>query len=232
MPNVATSKFGHYMRLAGAALPQDCLLCISASGDSPLCAACRHELPSPPSGCPTCAMPGPRGAVCGACLGRAPHFDATVAAWRYAYPVDRLVQALKFRGRLALSAFFAEAIAARVGGADMVIPMPLHRRRLTERGFNQAAEIARRLARLKRLAFVLEAARRIRDTLPQADLAPGARLRNVRDAFTCDLDLSGARVAVVDDVMTTGATLDELAKALKRAGAARVENWVVARTVD
>ena len=228
----ASVILGNWARIVRVALPQDCLLCVSASGDSPLCAACRHELPPPPSGCPTCAMPGPRGAVCGACLGRAPHFDATVAAWRYAYPVDRLGQGLKFHGRLALSALFADAIAARVGGADMVIPMPLHRRRLAARGFNQAAEIARRLAGIKRMAFVLQGARRIRDTLPQADLPPGARLRNVRDAFACDLDLSGAHVAVVDDVMTTGATLDELARALKRAGAARVENWVVARTVD
>ncbi len=221
-----------WARLARAALPQDCLLCGARSGDAPLCAPCLGELPSLPPGCPVCAMPSPRGAVCGACMSDPPRFDATIAAWRYAYPVDRLVHALKFHGRLALAALFAEALAARVARADVVVAMPLHPARLAERGFNQAAEIARRLARLKRSTLLCGGARRIRHTLPQAGLALPARQRNVRGAFACDRSLAGARVAVVDDVMTTGATLDELAKVLKGAGAARVENWVVARTLD
>ena len=182
-------------------------------------------------------MPSTLGEICGTCLRQPPQFDMTVAAWRYAYPVDRLVQALKFHGRLALASFFADALASLVEGADVVIPMPLHPARLTERGFNQAAEIARHLTGKlgtgkpwTRLA--LQGASRIRRTLPQADLPVDERLRNVRGAFACALDLTGARVAVVDDVMTTGATLGELAKVLKRAGAARVENWVVARTLD
>jgi len=225
------------MRVARAALPQDCLLCGAASDDAPLCGPCRDELPALPRGCPLCAMPSALGEICGTCL-RQPHqFDLTVAAWRYDYPVDRLVQALKFHGRLALASFFADALASLVEVADVVIPMPLHPARLTERGFNQAAEIARQLTGKlgtgkpgTRLA--LQGASRIRRTLPQADLPVDERSRNVRGAFACDLDLTGARVAVVDDVMTTGATLGELAKVLKRAGAARVENWVVARTLD
>ena len=225
------------MRVARAALPQDCLLCGAASDDAPLCGPCRDELPALPRGCPLCAMPSALGEICGTCLRQPPPFDMTVAAWRYDYPVDRLVQALKFHGRLALASFFADALACLVERADVVIPMPLHPARLTERGFNQAAEIARQLTGKlgtgkpgTRLA--LQGASRIRRTLPQADLPVDERSRNVRGAFACDLDLSGARVAVVDDVMTTGATLGELAKVLKRAGAARVENWVVARTLD
>jgi len=141
------------------------------------------------------------------------------------------VQALKFHGRLALSTFFARALASRTTQVDVIIPMPLHASRLSERGFNQAAEIARQFPAGIRAKVVLRGAARIRPTRPQAELPLVERTRNVRGAFACDIDLTGARVAVVDDVMTTGATLDELAGALKRAGAVRVENWVVARTL-
>ena len=219
-------------RVVRAALPQDCLLCGAASDDAPLCEPCQDELPVLPRACPVCAMPSSLGEICGTCLRRPPQFDMTVAAWRYAYPVDRLVQALKFHGRLALASFFADMLAPLVQRADMVIPMPLHPSRLTERGFNQAAEIARHLAGRLGTVFAFQCASRIRRTLPQADLPLGERSRNVRGAFACAFELTGARVAVVDDVMTTGATLGELAMVLKRAGAVRVENWVVARTLD
>jgi ComF family protein len=225
-----------------AVLPQDCLLCGAATDDAPLCGPCRDELPALARSCPVCAMPSPIGEICGTCLRHRPQFDMTVAVWRYAYPADRLVQALKFHGRLALAPFFAEVLACLVERPDVVIPMPLHPARLTERGFNQAAEIARHLtgklgagkagAGKLETRLALQGASRIRRTLPQADLPFDERSRNVRGAFACALDLAGARVAVVDDVMTTGATLGELAKVLKRAGAARVENWVVARTLD
>lgn len=219
-------------RVARAALPQDCLLCGAACDDAPLCGPCRDELPALPRACPLCAMPSPHGEICGICLQHPPQFDMTVAVWRYAYPVDRLVQALKFHGRLALASFFADALASVVERADVVIPMPLHPSRLSERGFNQAAEIARHLTGILGTGLAIHGASRIRRTLPQANLPLDERSRNVRGAFACTLDLTGARVAVVDDVMTTGATLGALARVLKRAGAARVENWVVARTLD
>jgi ComF family protein len=219
-------------QLVRAALPQDCLLCGAASNDAPLCGPCRDELPALPRACPLCAMPSSLGEICGSCLRHPPQFDMTVAAWRYAYPVDRLVQALKFHGRLALASLFADVLASLVNRADVVIPMPLHPSRLTERGFNQATEIARHLTARMGTKLAFQGASRIRRTLPQADLPLDERSHNVRGAFACALDLTGAHVAVVDDVMTTGATLGELAKVLKRAGAARVENWVVTRTLD
>ena len=109
--------------------------------------------------------------------------------------------------------------------------LPLHPRRLRERGFNQAGEIARTLSKHLRLPWQSDALLRIRDTAPQTDLPVAERGRNVKDAFVCMADLSGKTIAVIDDVMTTGATLNETAAALKNAGAARVENWVVARAV-
>ncbi|MBI2959827.1 MAG: ComF family protein [Betaproteobacteria bacterium] len=219
--------------LGRALLPQDCVLCGAASGAWPLCPPCRADLPALPAQCPRCADASLDGSVCGACLRAAPPFDATHAAWRYEFPADRLVHALKFRARLALAAFFGSVLAARFppGAADLVVPMPLHRLRLAERGFNQAAEIARHMARATRTPFAPALAVRLRPTLPQSDLPHAERAGNVRGAFRCHADLRGRRVAVVDDVMTSGATLAELARALKRAGAARVENWVVTRTL-
>lgn len=210
----------------------DCALCAAHSGAEVLCAACAADLPALREHCPRCALPSPGGSACGRCLADPPQFDATLVLWVYEFPCDRLVQALKYRAWLALAPFFARSLAALpLPAIDLLVPMPLHPNRLAQRGFNQAAEIARSLARLRRVTFAPRGARRVRDTAAQTDLPYEERARNVRGAFACDLDLSGKRVAVVDDVMTTGATLNELARVLKRAGAARVENWVVARSV-
>jgi len=210
----------------------DCLLCGEESGPELLCAACVAELPTLVEHCPQCALPSPAGAVCGSCLERPPHYDRTLALWRYEFPCDRLVQALKYRARLALAGFFARSVASRpLPEVDLIVPMPLHPKRLAERGFNQALEIARGLARHLGRPIEPRGVLRVKDTPPQTRLPYEERAKNVRGAFLCKLDLSGASVAVVDDVMTTGATLNELARALKRAGAARVENFVIARTV-
>jgi ComF family protein len=222
-------------RSAPAALSwfgQDCPLCGSESGVELLCPACVEDLPALPEHCPRCALPTPGGSVCGGCLAAPPHFDGTTALWLYEFPCDRLVQALKYRAWLPLAGFFARRLASLLPSAvDLLMPMPLHRNRLAERGFNQALQIARGLAKGSGLVLEPGAARRLKDTAPQTGLVHEERERNVRGAFACRLDLSGKRVAVVDDVMTTGATLNELARVLKRAGAMSVENLVVARSV-
>jgi len=208
-----------------------CFLCRGAARGI-LCPACDADLPRLAGTlCPRCALPSPGAAVCGRCLADAPHYDATVAALAYRFPADTLVHALKFRSQLALAPLMGdlliEAIRERI---DLVVPVPLSRERLRERGYNQAAEIARHVARERRARLELTIVIRERDTRAQADLPWSDRARNVRGAFRCERSLDGAAIAVVDDVMTTGATLDELAATLKRAGAARVVNWVVART--
>jgi len=214
-------------------LPQDCLLCGTESGDALLCPGCTADLPHlPKETCPVCAELSPGGALCGACLSAPPQFDATVAAFRYGFPADRLVQALKYQRRLATADFFAQAMLAgpRPAG-DMIVPLPLFRARLAERGFNQSVEIARRLARALELPLELDGCLRSRDTAPQASLPWKARRKNIRHAFECAIDLTGRSVIVVDDVMTTGATLDEFARTLKAHGAARVTNWIAVRTI-
>lgn len=220
-------------RLLSALLPQDCLLCGAPAGDALLCEACAAGLPRLPADlCPVCAEQAPGGAVCGACLADSPHFDATIAAFRYGFPADKLIQALKYQMRIAAADFFAAALleGPRPRG-DLVMPLPLHPARLAERGFNQSVEIARSLARALKLPLDVEGCRRNRDTPPQASLPWKARRKNIRHAFECTLDLTGRSVIVVDDVMTTGATLDEFARTLKAHGAVRVSNWVAVRTL-
>lgn len=214
-------------------LPQDCLLCGDPSGDVLLCPACLDGLPRlPVQACPVCAEASPDGATCGACLKSPPHFEATFSVFRYRFPIDKLVQALKYRRRLATADFLADAmLAGPPPTGDLIVPLPLSAPRLAERGFNQAVEIARPLARALKLPLELDGCTRSRDTTPQAMLPWKERRKNVRHAFECTVDLSGKSVLVVDDVMTTGATLDEFARTLKDHGAARVTNWVAARTL-
>jgi len=207
-----------------------CFVC-RGSARRLLCAACEAELPRLAGAlCPRCALPSPSGAVCGRCLAEPPGYDATTAIFAYEFPADALVHALKFRGELALAGFLGKVLLDQIRekGVDRVIPVPLSTKRLRERGYNQAVEIARHVLPGK---LDVELCVREQDSTPQMQLPWDERQRNVRGAFRCRRPLVGATVAVVDDVMTTGATLDELARTLKRAGATRVVNWVVARTL-
>ena len=178
-----------------------------------------------------CALPLPSGSLCGDCLEHPPAYDSVAAAYCYAFPVDALVRALKYNGDLTLAPLLGRRLACEAKApVDAIVPMPLAAARLRERGFNQAHELARHIGRTLGLPVLGSACRRVTDTAPQAALPWAERARNVRAAFVCDIDLSGKRIAVVDDVMTTGATLNEVAGNLKRAGAAYVSGWVVART--
>lgn len=214
-------------------VPRHCLLCGGSTGAHNLCSGCAADLPvSPVDACPHCARPGTGGAVCGVCLKRPPAFDATLAAFAYRFPLDQLIPQLKYHGRLAIAPVLGELLASAAAGRprpDRIIPMPLHPARLAGRGFNHATEIARRLCAVSGLVLDTRSATRVRDTPPQQALSLSARRGNVRGAFIC-APLAGLNVALLDDVMTTGTSLDELARAVKRAGAARVECWVVART--
>jgi len=216
-------------------LAKPCFLCGARSLGQLLCPGCIGDLPRlPEQHCPICALPTPLDEVCGACLKYPPAFDRTVVTWQYAFPASVLVQQLKYGGELALAPWLAERLADELNGAelpDIIIPMPLHANRLRQRGFNQAALLAGHLSKRLDLAVDLGACRRIRDTPPQVDLPLKSRRGNIRNAFRCDMDLSGKRIALVDDVMTSGSSLDELARVVKRAGAREVAAWVVARTV-
>jgi ComF family protein len=236
--SIARSLVANLTRTAknglAALLPRDCLLCAAPSADELLCPACAASLPRlSAERCPVCALPTLAATVCGACLKHAPHFDATQAVFRYEFPLDRLIQSLKYSHRLASADYFGRELAriATPQGPDLILPVPLAAPRLAARGFNQALEIARPLARALGVPLDISHIHRRRDTTPQAGLPWKERAKNIRHAFECELDLTGKRVLVVDDVMTTGATLDEVARLLKTHGAARVENRVLARAL-
>ena len=220
------------------ALPQRCALCAGVSGTALVCGACMRDLPWLPRACPVCALPS-GGSVCGHCLSDPPAFDATIAAFSYAFPIDRLIHSLKYQGRLALAEWCADAILARRELAnsgvssqpDRLIALPLAVLRQRERGYNQALEIARVIGARTGVPLLSRGLSRVRATPPQAALPWTERAKNVRGVFACDIDLSGLALALVDDVMTTGASLAEAAKVLKASGAVSVENWVVARTL-
>ena len=232
MSNLGTAFLNGCARAAQLVLPASCVLCGVATPASRLCAPCREGLPPLPRGqCSRCALPLPSGGVCAECLARPPAYDAIAAAFPYEFPIDALVQAYKYGRDLTLAPLFAAELSRCVAATvDAIVAMPLSPARLSERGFNQAHEIARRLARSLGVPLLSHACRKVAETPPQAGLTLAERARNVRRAFVCDADLRGKDVAIVDDVMTTGATLNELARVMKRAGAASVSGWVVART--
>jgi ComF family protein len=169
--------------------------------------------------------------VCGRCLARPPPWDRAHAAFAYAFPLDRLLVAMKYRGALAYADYLAQALARVVPVLpQVVVALPLARSRQRARGFNQAAEIARRAARELRVPSS-EGLTRVRDTGAQAGLPWRERRRNVRAAFQALPAIAGRHVAIVDDVLTTGATLAEATRAARAGGARTVDVWVVARTL-
>lgn len=219
--------------LVARVLPQDCSLCGLPADDGPLCAACTAGLPRHgPGVCPRCGDTSRSDETCGRCLRDSPHFDATAAAFVYAFPIDRLEQRFKYAGALHLASWWAGQMihaGLRLGG-ELMIPMPLHPLRLRERGYNQALEICRHLAPRLGIRLAGELCERIRSTPSQASLDRDARQTNVRGAFSCRADLTGKRIVIVDDVMTTGASMNELARTLKLHGAASVVALAAART--
>jgi len=216
-------------------IQKTCALCgISTNQD--LCESCTLHLPQLPANhCPICLWPVPTAEVCGACLTKPPAFTRTIAALRYTFPVDALIHSLKYQTNLAIAPILANLLIRQLKATksmpDVILPMPLHPIRLRERGFNQAMEISRYVSKQLGITLLPDSCSRIKHTPPQTGLPWKDRQKNIRKAFSCKMDLSGKHVALVDDVMTTGATLNELAKVLRQQGACEISNWVIARTL-
>ena len=222
------------------AWPSHCLACGGrGTGGRDLCAACHAGLPWLRTACPRCALPVPTpGAVCGECLrarldSSRPPLDAIHAAFLYARPLDRLLPRFKFHGDLAAGRLLAGLMCEAAPGFARdaaIVPVPLHRKRLRGRGYDQALELAKPLARTLGLSLRDDLLHRARATAAQSRLHADQRKRNLRNAFEVDSERPLPSCAVlVDDVMTTGATLHAAAKALRKAGVMRVEAWVCAR---
>lgn len=229
-----------FRRIAAAAAtllyPPTCVLCGAAGAYGlDLCVGCRSDLPRITPCCPRCAQPLPEPRLCGACLRRPPPFTVCRSPFRYEDPLPALVGGAKFRGRFnlirLLGTLLAEALAACDDPRpDAIVPVPLHPRRLRERGYNQSLELARVIARRLDIGVDAGCCERVRATPPQMALTEKERMRNVRGAFAAQAQAAGRHVAILDDVVTTGGTVGELSRALKAAGCSRVDVWAVART--
>lgn len=233
--------------MAGLGLPADCQVCKQWSAGG-LCASCEQRFCTHPPRCRRCALVLPAaagaeagaGLVCGQCLEAPAPWQHAVCAEDYAFPWSGLITEFKFRGDVGLASLLADRLAAALRQApqalnvDLLLPVPLSAQRLRERGFNQAWELTRRLARVFGLKAEPDLLQRPVDTAHQVDLSVQDRARNLRGAFMVEPSrreaLSGRRVALVDDVMTTGATFRAATYALLAAGALSVDVWAVART--
>ena len=216
-----------------------CLVCGEPGANGrDLCASCHSALPWQGPACLRCALPLPQAGLCGDCLQAARHkggpaLDETHAAFEYAFPLDRLLPRLKFHRDFAAGRVLAQCMAERYASLprpDALLPVPLHRARLRRRGYDQTLELAKPLARALSLPLLDDVLHRHQTTTAQSRLDADARQRNLRDAFAV---VPGAKlpahVVLLDDVMTTGATLHAAARALRKAGVRRVDAWICAR---
>jgi ComF family protein len=227
-------------RIASWLVPPVCALC-GAAGERglDLCAPCLSALPRLEPACRRCGLPTAAAvATCGRCLAAPPRFDAVITPLRYEYPADRAIQACKFRGDLSLGRSLAMLLAEAVRERgeplpEVLLPVPLHTARLRERGYNQSLEIARHLGRALGVPVDGGRLQRTRATAAQSGLDRRARQQNVRGAFAlASTRALQSRVAIIDDVLTTGATVAELTRLLKDAGVAHVAVWALARAGD
>jgi ComF family protein len=222
-------------------IPRRCVLCNQASGAGSVCAGCRDDLPWLGATCSGCAGPLPAGidgGLCARCGAALPATSKVMAALSYEYPVDRMIAGAKFHRELHLAHALGELLAVTVtrSGAgrqmpDLLVPVPLHQRRLATRGYNQALEIARPVAERTGVPLAAGLCERIRPTAEQTGLPAAERRRNLRGAFRVRESCVGTRLAILDDVITTGSTAAAVAQAFRTAGAAHIEVWVVARTL-
>lgn len=218
--------------------PPICLLCKApGTEDLDICTDCMEDLPRITQACRRCAIPlaSSRVNLCGACQHKPPPVDSTLAVYLYTYPVDRLITQLKFRGKLPYARLLGRLMTESLVGSiaeipERIIPVPLHPWRIASRGFNQSLELARDISRYLQVPIDIDSVRRTRHTPPQTGLPEQDRQKNVRRAFEIRRALSVDHVAIVDDVLTTGNTVREMARMLKRSGVKRVDVWVLART--
>lgn len=236
--------FKHFKKISRCFFPPTCFLCKHPS-DRPqdLCSGCLAELPILPQSCSRCAKTlsafNHTGIICKTCLKEPPPFDATFALFSYKNPITKLVMELKFHERLLNAQILGELMADAIQTRwylkrrlpDLIIPVPLHPKRLQERGYNQALEIARPIAKTLAIPIDFTHCKRIKYTMPQARLSGSERQENIADAFEIKGNFSDLSLAVLDDVTTTGYTITALCQAIKSAGAKRIDVWCCAKTL-
>lgn len=225
-------------------IPHLCILCRNSTHRSQdLCLPCLQQLPILKHYCSICANILPVNSqtfICGHCLQETPPFNRTCGLFSYKPPIPKLILDLKFHHALTHARLFGELLAEKIQQdwyknellPDAIIPIPLHPKRLQERGFNQAIEIARPIANILKLPLLFTGISRIKSTDPQATLSAHARKNNIKNAFLIKPSFENQHIAVVDDVITTGSTVYEFCRQLRKKGAARISVWCCARRGD
>ncbi len=233
-----------FKKILHSIFPTSCILCKGFSKRIlPLCVECESELPWCKKVCFQCAEPISEKSsttLCGRCIGNPPHFDNTFSAFIYEPPIDNLITSLKFHHKLIHANLLAELFFQKMGACisplpDRLIPVPLHDKRIRQRGFNQALEIAKYVSKRAGIPLDYKSIIRSKYTEPQSSLPAKHRGKNIKNAFRLKKldykqDLHGKHIVIIDDVVTTGGTVNEFAKLLKKNGAKRVDVWCCART--
>ncbi len=214
----------------------DCFFCKSPTADY-FCEVCETDFFKHKPRCPVCASINQSGLICGDCLQKPPAFDNTFVITDYAYPVDRYIQSLKYHDRPEFILHCAQLLANRLKQQvfhlpDTLVPVPLHRSRQRQRGYNQSQILAKQLSRLLGVTMHDKDIVRTRKTVPQTDLALERRKKNVKNAFQMIGKPNVEHIAIIDDVITSGSTVDEIARLYKRSGCKEIEVWAIAKTVD
>jgi len=227
-------------RLLELLFPGQCLVCgKTGMRGRDICATCLEKLPRNSPCCPCCAEPLPSekadGSLCGACGSKTPPFSRIIAPWRYAAPLDNLIHGLKFHQKLAAGRLLGELLAEQIPPGPrptLLVPVPRHPRQLRKSGFNHCSEISLFLSRASGIPWSPWLLKKTRETAAQHSLSRKERLDNLRGCFVFDNSGGHRHLAVIDDIVTTGATAREAARAMKAAGVEKVEIWAIARTPE
>ncbi|QSP94564.1 ComF family protein [Marinobacter salinisoli] len=216
-----------------------CVACLGSSATDGLCDPCRSDLPTNHQACPICALPMPRpDLVCGDCLANPPPYARAIIPWRYQFPADAMIRCYKDRGQRQFLRPLVTALGAQLADLlhqdqltkpDILVPAPMHRRRRMKRGFNQAQVIAEELGLRLNIPVASTLVRRQSHVDSQRGLDKGQRLKNLQKVFEVTADIP-ERIAIVDDVVTTGATVRTLSALLEAHGAREIQVWALART--
>ena len=218
--------------------PTQCLLCRVTTPGKALCQPCLQTLPWNTTYCYRCGLSLHQPILCGACVTRPPTFDKTIALFRYEAPITQFITQLKFNKQLLYANLLGKLLRnyllekhCQDSLPDCIIPVPLHRIRLRQRGFNQALEIAKPISKKLKVPLALDLCQRIKNTQPQTELPATKRAQNIKNAFAMQSALSAKHIAIVDDVVTTGNTIRELSHLLQKNGAEKIEIWCCARAM-
>jgi len=224
----------HFTQLYSNILPIPCRLCGAHCQRHALCDDCIKDLPLLGPTCPRCAMPTTHAQLCGKCLNHPPEQDLSFSLFRYHNPIDRLIADFKYHDKLYLSQLFSNLMSEQLITRplpQLIIPIPLHAKRLIQRGYNQSLELAKALSKQLNIPLSNHTLSRVKNTPPQASLPFKQRKNNIQNAFSLNNSNIPSHLALIDDVLTTGHTANAAVKCLQQKGVETIELWTIARTI-